>query len=259
MALKNAPSGKGMWIWQVANCENGDVERIVHRATASGLTHVLIKVADGRSKYNGDLSVLVNRLIDAGISVWAWQYTYGTHAEEEAGFAATRFGELPYAGFVVDAEKEYKGHPSRAERYMGRLRELLPDAAVALSSYYLPDYHATFPWSEFLAQCDINMPQVYWYSRGPVNALTQSLAQMARYGKPIFPTGAAYPEAAKASEIPVFLKAVVGAQLPGANFWGWQHATKAMWDEGITGSVAIWAMNEYDQLDDIIRAYRRGN
>ena len=222
--------GKGMYIWQLWNCEGGDVGAIAAKATSAGLTHVLVKVADGRSKYNGDLTALVERLSAAGIDTWAWQYTYGTHAVEEAEFAAQRFSEQPFAGFVVNAEQEYKGHPGRATGYMERLRELLPDTPVALSSYYLPDYHPSFPWSEFLAHCDINMPQVYWYNRDPVTALTMSLEQMARFGRPILPTGAAYPEACEPSEIVPFLETVREAQLPGANFWDWQHCTPPMWD-----------------------------
>jgi hypothetical protein len=221
--------GKGMWIWQVAQCEGGDVAKIAARAKEAGLTHVLVKVADGRSAYNGDVTALVRALQGAGIAVWAWQYTYGTHPEEEAQFAAQRFGRQPFAGFVVDAEGEYGGYPNRAKRYMQELRRLLPDTPVALSSYYLPDLHAEFPWAEFLAGCDVNMPQVYWYSRGPVQALEQSLAQNAKYGKPVFPTGAAYPEAAQAEEIVPFLDAVRAHNLPGANFWDWQEATAAMW------------------------------
>ena len=222
-------SGKGMFIWQVWRCEGGDIGRIVAKAQDAGLSHVLIKIADGRSAYNGDLTDLVTRLREAGIDPWAWQYTYGSHPEEEADFAATRYSELPWAGFVVDAETEYKGHPDRACRYMNALRCKLPETTVALSSFYLPDLHQSFPWAEFLRLCDINMPQIYWYSRGPEKALRQSLQQNARFGRPIFPTGAAYPGACTAEEIPVFLQAVREAGLGGANFWGWQHATAGMW------------------------------
>ena len=222
-------SGKGMFIWQIAHCEGGDVDAIVGRAKQAGLTHVLIKIADGRAAYNGDPADLVLALLDAGIKPWAWQYTYGSHPADEAVFGARRFSELPFAGFVIDAEFEYKGHPQQALAYMDALRTRLPDATVALSSYYLPDLHPTFPWREFLTQCDINMPQVYWYDRGPQRALQQSLEQNQRFGKPVFPTGAAYPEAATADQITLFLSAVNETGLAGANFWSWQHATDAMW------------------------------
>jgi hypothetical protein len=224
-----AIGGKGMFIWQVRHCEGGDAERIVARCLEADLTHVLIKVADGRSAYNGDLSGLVTRLRQAGVAPWAWQYTYGSHPEEEARFAARRFAELPFSGFVVDAESEYKGRGDAGTRYMDALRCELAEATVALSSFYLPDLHPTFPWQEFLCRCDLNMPQVYWYSRGPERALRQSLEQNARYGRPVLPTGAAYPGACTAAEIPVFLEAVRATPLAGASFWSWQHATAEMW------------------------------
>jgi len=221
--------GKGMWIWQVRACERGDVGAIVARAVASGLTHVLVKVANGRDPYNGDLGPLVNALRGAGIEVWAWQYTYGSHPEQEAAFAATRYREQPYAGFVVDAEQEYKRQAGRAAAYMEGLRDELPDATIALSSYYLPDLHAEFPWREFASRCDIIMPQVYWHSRGPVRALRESLEQNEQFGKPIVPTGAAYPQACTAQEIATFCAQVRERGIPGTNFWSWQHATDEMW------------------------------
>ena len=109
-------SGKGMFIWQIAHCEDGDVDAIVGRAKQAGLTHVLIKIADGRAAYNGDPADLVLALLDAGIKPWAWQYTYAPHPADEAVFGARRFSELPFAGFVIDAEFEYKGHPQQASR-----------------------------------------------------------------------------------------------------------------------------------------------
>ena len=232
--------GKGMWIWQVRACERGDVGAITARAVSAGLTHVLVKIADGRAAYNGDLGPLVRALRGAGIDVWAWQYTYGTHPEAEAQFAATRYRECPYAGFVVDAEGEYEqaGGAARAASYMEALRAALPDTTVALSSYYLPALHGKFPWREFASRCDLIMPQVYWHGRGPTDALRGSLQQNAQFGKPIFPTGAAYmPGCRDPIEIILFCEQVRATHLAGANFWSWQHATDEMW--GIIARASV--------------------
>jgi hypothetical protein len=221
--------GKGMWIWQVRNCEGGDVGSIVAKAQRAGLTHLLVKLADGVRSYNGDISGLVQAGQAAGLQVWGWQYTYGSSPEAEAQHGAQRARQFGVDGFVIDAEAEYEGQAARATAYVRALRAELDSLPVALSSFYLPNYHADFPWREFLAGCDWNMPQVYWYRRDPVQALEASLAQHERFGKPIFPTGAAYPEAATAEQLERFLAAVREHGLPGVNCWDWQEATGQMW------------------------------
>jgi len=227
--------GKGFWIWKLDKCEGGDVKAIVEKAKSAALAHVLVKIADGSRPYNGDLAPLVDALHTAGIGVWGWQYTYGTDPgpKEEAEAAVSRVRQFGLDGFAIDAEVEYKGHPERAREYVNALRAGLPDVPIALSSFYLPDYHPDFPWQEFLVKCDLNMPQIYWFSRDPVEALKKSLAQHGKFGKPIFPTGAAYrmtDTSATPSQIQSFLEAVESEGLIGVNFWSWQHATSEMWD-----------------------------
>lgn len=222
--------GIGMWIWQVRACEGGDVGAIAARARDVGLSHVLLKIADGRQPYNGEVGPLVGALRAAGIDVWAWQYAYGNDAAGEARFAARRYREQPYAGFVIDAEAEYKGHGDRARAYMAALRDELPGTTIALSSYYLPDLHAEFPWREFLGGCDLVMPQVYWARRGPTLALTQSLAQLAAYGKPVIPTGATDPQFCFGpDELREFLQLVAARGIPGCNLWEWHWTTEQHW------------------------------
>lgn len=223
-------TGHGMWIWQADTCEGGDVAAIVDRARAARLSHVLVKIADGRSPYNGTLlTPLTEALQQAGVDVWAWHYTYGSNPSAEARYVADRYRDRGFAGLVVDAETEYKSQPYRARVYMRTLREQLPDATVALSSYWSPYYHPTFPWQEFLERCDLGMPQVYWYNRDPVATLGASLAQWGRYGVPLVPTGAAYPQAANPGDIQRFAAAVRERGLA-CNYWDWQHCTEAMWD-----------------------------
>ncbi len=49
-----APVGKGFYIWKIPNCEGGDIEKIAYTAYRAGLTHVLVKVANGIYDYNYD-------------------------------------------------------------------------------------------------------------------------------------------------------------------------------------------------------------
>jgi len=39
--------GKGFYIWKISRCEGGDVQAIATVAAQAGLTHILVKIADG--------------------------------------------------------------------------------------------------------------------------------------------------------------------------------------------------------------------
>lgn len=229
----------GIWCWTVAKCLDGDVNAIVQKCRDVGIGHFLVKTNDGRQAYNGTLQPLVNALRAAQINVWSWAYTYGVAAEDEADAFAARSAALGITALCVDAEVEYKTHPNRAIRYMDRLRAKAGDeATIAMSSYYLPKNHPTFPWKEFYNRADIAMPQVYWYTNDPVLAVTRSLAQHVVYtGRagssiPVIPVGAAYPEAAGSSmNLRRFLHAVEQAGIGQTNFWSFQHALDSYWEE----------------------------
>jgi len=225
--------GKGMYMWQVDACEGGSIQAIVNRAMDVGLDFILLKIADGTNRYNGDVTSLVNALRAAGVCVWGWQYTYGTNPEEEAKYAADRIKKFGLAGFVVDAESEYEGHPDLASRYMTALRSHLPGVPIALSSFYWPEMHSSFPWREFLSQCDLNIPQVYWYQKDPVDALRLSLSQHIRYGRPILPAGACYEMVAgqppTKEALTRFLTETENRGLMGVCFWSWQHTSEDQW------------------------------
>ena len=46
--------GKGFFIWKIPACEGGDVKAIANLAQKAGLSHVLIKIANGSLSYNID-------------------------------------------------------------------------------------------------------------------------------------------------------------------------------------------------------------
>ncbi len=201
MSLK----GKGYWIWKIPNCENGDPNAIAGVAEAAGLTHLLIKIADGTNSYNIDSTGvdLVPPVIAAArnksLACWGWQYVYGYDPIGEANKAIQRITQLGLDGYVVDAEAEYKqpGKATAATTFMNQLRASLPNFPIALSSYRYPSYHPQFPWVEFLTQCDLNMPQVYWeLNHNPGNSLFAASmnsrpwspsGQSSRLGRPINP------------------------------------------------------------------------
>ena len=278
-------TGKGFYIWIVKQCERGDPDRIAALAREANLSHVLIKIADGAFPYNVDLNSgfdyvrpVVNKLHDQNISVWGWQYVYGSYPNQEAEIAVRRCIELGVDGFVVNAEHEYK-EPNKAQaasRYMNILRSNLGSMPIALSSYRFPSYHPSFPFSNFLDRCDYNMPQVYWM-RSRHNAGAQLMRSVNEFKKirpfrPIIPTGPTFKEHAwipQESEVIEFMDVAQKLNLTAVNFWEWGRCRRDLphfWDlvkdypyqtpnqAGSLPSKYISAMNKQD-LDQVLKLY----
>jgi hypothetical protein len=241
-------TGKGYYIWKIRDAEGGNPHAILARAQAAGLSHVLIKVADGERIYNyvtdtrTDLVKPVAKLLqDNGIQVWGWQYIYGDAPVSEARRAIQRTQELNLDGFVINAEAEFKanGMDVAARGYARELRNGLPNTPLALSSFRFPSYHPQFPFDEFLEFCDLNMPQVYWLlAHNPDAQLRRTVAefQSRRFVRPIVPTGSAYAYEdwkPTAADIKQFLDSARSLRLNAANFWSWDYARRslpAIWD-----------------------------
>lgn len=237
-------NGKGMFIWEVRECENGDAQQIVAQAHAGGLRHVLVKVTDGsasfpHSTHEGLTVAAINALRMAGIEVWGWGFVYGADPIGEADIAIQRTNALNLSGFVIDAEEHYRAKPAgTATQYMERLRAALPDLPLGLSSFRFPSVQGSYPFDEFLAQCQIAMPQVYWVGRSGGDAareLERSCQEYTdRWPDLIYiPTGAAYGEwqenhtwwwTARPDQVTAFLAKAQELGLQAANFWSWQHA-----------------------------------
>ncbi|TLN14905.1 nuclear transport factor 2 family protein, partial [bacterium] len=231
--------GKGYFIWKLPKCENANPASIGRLARSANLTHVLIKICDGIYKYNVEKSTLydyippvVAELKHQGIQVWGWHYVYGQDPQGEARVAAQRVKDLELDGYVVDAEVEYKasGRAAAAKAFMSKVRAELPNIPIALSSYRYPSYHPQFPWKEFLNQCDLNMPQMYWEkAHNPASQLVRCVKEfqaMTPY-RPIYPTGAAYGAGAwrpTATDIVEFLDKVQTLDIPAANFYSWDES-----------------------------------
>ena len=90
-----ALTGKGMMIWKIPSCEEGNPSKIASVAKAAGFTHVLIKIADGTYSYNINRTTnidlvppVVSALKAQGLKVWGWHYIYGDNPTGEAKTAA---------------------------------------------------------------------------------------------------------------------------------------------------------------------------
>jgi len=243
-------TGKGIWIWKVFNCENGDPDAIVARATAARFTHVLIKICDGDDDYNvvqgrDYAAELIPKLRNAGIAAWGWNYVWGDPPPRDAG--KPRYWELEargnvkrinqlrplgLQGFVIDAEKEYETIPDRLNKaagYMKILRDNLPDVPLALASWKYPAVHGGFAWAPFRARIDLDLPQVYWIgAHNPAAQLEKSVQQFSAKPPPLpyVAAGSAFFEhnwRPTPQDITDFLAKCVALGLPAANLWTWDH------------------------------------
>jgi hypothetical protein len=227
-------TGKGMYIWKIEYCHNGDISEILRKAVTAKYSHVLVKIANGIYSYNYDwerkidlVPPLIQALKSEGIQAWGWHYLFGDQPAQEAQKAISRIRELGVDGYVIDAEGHYKGKYASAKTFMNQLTAAITDIPIALSSYRYPSYHPTVPYNEFLKKCHLNMPQVYWMqAHNPGAQLKKSIADYnnLQYKPPIFPTGAAFTEYGWTPTIPEileFMQTAKDLKLAGVNFWEW--------------------------------------
>jgi len=238
-----ALQGKGFFIWQIPNCENGDPDAIAALAQDAHFTHVLVKIADTKYSYNIYSGVdmvppLVQALRARNIQVWGWHYVKGDDPLAEADKAIERVRQFSLDGYAIDAESEYKepGKAAAATKFMNRLRAGLPNTTIALSSFRYPSYHPQLPWREFLEKCDLNMPQVYWlFAHNPGDQLVRCVREfqaMTPY-RPIVPVGAAYREFGwepAPAEVLDFLQTCQSLNMTAANFYSWDSSRKYLPD-----------------------------
>lgn len=253
-------SGKGYFIWKIPKVLNGDPHAIADKAAEAGLSHILIKIADGFDwvyNFNYDEKVdlvppLRDALWGAGIKVWGWHYVRGKDPMGEAQLGIRRMKELGLEGYVIDAEAEYKlsGRKKAAEIYMEELKKGLPDVPIALSTYRYPLFHPGVPYEAFLEKCDLNMPQVYFEgARNPEKQIERCLEQYQalKVTRPTISTGPAY--ATKewrptADETIRFMTKVKELGQTAVNFWSMANALAPEMEE-------VWkAIAEFEWPDE---------
>ncbi len=263
-----ALTGKGFFIWKIPSCEGGNPEAIAQTAHLAGLSHVLIKIADGAWPMNIDrtnnldlVPPVAEALRKRGIQVWGWHYVYGNDPTAEANIAIRRIEQLDLDGYVIDAEVEYKqpGKDRAAQRFIARLREGLPSLPMALSSYRFPSYHPQLPWRAFLEGVDYNMPQVYWEkAHNPEAQLRRCLREMQGLTpfRPVIPTGPAYKSggwAPTTQDVLEFLNTAKSFSLSAANFFSWDDCRRRLpelWEV-----IGRYSWVSQPQPPDIVQRY----
>ena len=230
------PQGKGLYIWQVKRLLEtyGSLDRLVDQAVYLGLDWVAIKVAGGGWRYNisVDLKSLFAKLRLRGIKPWGWHYIYPNFIPAQLNAAKKQIETLQPWGYILNAEKEFKGNPAQAEILASKMREAFPKLGLGLTSYRYPEYHPSFPFKQFLQYMDFNQPQVYWQgAHNPAEQLRETIKQNnAIQQLPIVPIGLAYSEggypAPTQDEMDEFHAHCIDLGLPGNTWWSWHSALK---------------------------------
>ena len=232
-------AGQGMWIWEVARSEGGDVAAIASRASSAGMSHVVVKAAHGTVRWPQFGQPLVDALHAAGLRVCAYQRALARTPRREARVLAQAVG-LGADCLVIDAEIEYQGKYRAARAYVRALRKVVgPSFPVALTSFPYVDLHWNFPYSVFLGPggAQVNMPQMYWRLLGTsVDGMyARTWAQNAVYGRPLAPLGQSWGPSTR-PEIRRFRSLAGSRGALGLGWWAWQHATRSHW-AGMTDAV----------------------
>ena len=178
--------GKGAMVWRLRAWKGGDPQQQAAHAAELGLSHVSIKIIDGRSErwegslpnQNADLlPAALTALRGRGIQVKAWGWTYGGRyiagvfvkdagvARAEGELAASLCARYGIREFDIDAEAEYNrsGMAPSAEAYMTGFETGTPSVHHYLCSYRFPrTYQAAFPMDAFATYQEGWAPQVYW-------------------------------------------------------------------------------------------------
>jgi peptidoglycan hydrolase-like protein with peptidoglycan-binding domain len=233
-------AGKGMWVWQLAKTERGNPAAVARRAAAAGVGTVIVKGADGTTRWPQFSPALVAALHARGLKACAYHFLYGRKPSAEAGVSARVVAQGADC-LVVDVEGQYGGRYAAAQAYLAKLRATLgADYPLGFTSLPYVSWHSSIPYSVFLGPggAQVNLPQVYWKDIGaPVDKVfARTVAENAVYGRPLAPIGQLYGRVSPAS-VARFRSLAAALGVVGTSFWSWQSAAPAGWS-AITQPVA---------------------
>ncbi|MEY2569445.1 MAG: hypothetical protein QOE35_3974 [Actinomycetota bacterium] len=243
------PVGKGMWIYVPEQVEGGNVDALVARAKAVGLTHVYVRT--GSSKMGFYAQDYLNRLLPTahanGIRVYAWDFPYLDNWQDDVnrGVAAITYttpdGQR-VDGFSADIETRSQGvnvAPDTARAYGAGLRRAVGARYTLIATVPRPSPQlVTYPFAEVVESFDAIAPMIYWLNRDSGDDAAATIAAFHHFNKPLLPIGQAYNGAAEggpagvpsAAAIQRFMAVSEEVGATSVSFWSWQHADQQAWD-----------------------------
>ena len=249
-AVKAMPTGKGMWIYEFPRTEGGNVDAIVAKARATGITHLYPRMGSHWDGFNvrPHMDALLPAAHAAGLLVFGWDFPrLGDSLASDIERARTMITYTSPSGdrldgFSADIETPNEGShvsPDGALVYGRALREIAgPDfTLIATVPRPSPRNRPTYPYPEIVESFDAIAPMVYWLNRQPDTDVIGAMDELAKFGKPVFPVGQAYdggPEGGRPGvpppeELQRFMTHALAKGAPGVSFWSWQAANEAAW------------------------------
>jgi hypothetical protein len=243
------PVGKGKWLYVPEKIENGDVNALVARAKAVGLTHVYVRTGSSRMGFYAQ--DYLNRLLPVAhahqIRVYGWDFPYLDNWQDDvnramAAITWTTPDGHRIDGFSADIETRAQGvnvAPDTARAYGAGLRRAVGPNYPLIATVPRPSPQLiTYPFAEVVESFDAIAPMVYWLNREPGGDAAVAMSILGRFGKPLFPIGQAYdgaPEGGRPGVPPPhelfrFMHISEDWGAAGTSFWSWQHASPEAWN-----------------------------
>jgi hypothetical protein len=243
-----AITGKGMWIWQYAHTENGDMNAAVSRAVASGLQQVWVRVADSQNGFYAadQLAQLVPIAHAHGLDVIAWGFPYLYDPVGDAQWSTQVLnwraadGEQ-VDGFSPDIEMASEGVMLSAQRaavYLGIVRQARGSRPLVATVYPPTDTRLTdYPFSAMAPYVDAYAPMVYWECRDPASAAGEAVTRL-KSMKPVHVIGQGFSfgdvggrvDQPGTAEMQRFMGTSQQDGAIGASFWVWQDMNGEEWN-----------------------------
>lgn len=225
-------AGHGMWIWQLPKAAGGDPVGIAAQARAAGVDTLIIKAAQGPTRWTQFSPDLVSALQAEGLTVCAYQRLEGKRMVAQAVAAAAAV-DAGADCFVIDAEAELEGRYNEARQYVAALRQRIgDDFPVAFTSFPYADLHPLLPYSVFLGPggATVNLPQIYWKDIGnsPSVAFARTVAANRLYQRPLAPVGQLYSKPSR-SDVLTFRRLALAYDVEGTSWWSWDSALASGW------------------------------
>ncbi len=250
VAVRAMPTGKGMWIYEFPRSESGNMDAIVAKAKATGITHVYPRMGSHWDGFNArqHLDAFLPKAHAAGLLVFGWDFPrLGNSLPSDIERARTMINYTApngdrLDGFSADIETINEGShvsPEIALMYGQALREIAgPDfTLIATVPRPSPRHRPTYPYGEIVESFDAIAPMIYWLNRQPDTDVVGAMDELAKFGKPVFPVGQAYDGKAEGGragvpppeELQRFMRTALGKGAPGVSFWSWQAADGDAW------------------------------
>lgn len=243
------PYGKGMWIWQADKTEDGNVDAIVNKAVATGLTHLYVRTGSSWDGFYAApfLDQLLPLAHKAGIRVYGWDFPSLSSVPDDVARAGVAIGHQTPGGehidgFAADIETRAEGTQISAEAataYGTALRQAVGRTTPLIAVVPRPSpERVSFPYAQVVASFDAVAPMVYWLNRQPGTDVAGAINDLRPLGKPLFPIGQAYdggPEGGRPgvpppAELMQFMQVAQDGGVTGVSFWDWQEANQQAFD-----------------------------